>query len=148
MHLLLSMLHTPLHKRKTETTIASVPEKVLGSMVAKNASLAAAMHRQCKHKNTILFQFVRLIDANCVLACIDCNSLKVDPSPAQTHMRLRKEPVRPAWKPIYANRMNRVKCWYKFISKAHWIVSHGGEPEKAGYYALQHTFSRFKDIIS
>jgi 5-methylcytosine-specific restriction endonuclease McrA len=60
---------------------------------------------------------------NCVLACIDCNSKKADRTPAQAHMKLRKEPVRPAWKPIYADRMNRVKSWSKFISEAYWIVS-------------------------
>ena len=60
---------------------------------------------------------------NCVLACIDCNSKKADRTPAQAHMKLRKEPVRPAWKPIYADRMNQVKSWSKFISEAYWIVS-------------------------
>ena len=59
---------------------------------------------------------------NCVLACIDCNSRKADRTPAQAHMKLRKEPVRPDWKPIYADRMNRVKSWTKFISEAYWIV--------------------------
>ncbi len=58
----------------------------------------------------------------CVLACIDCNSKKADRNPAQAHMKLRKEPVRPAWKPIYADRMNRGKSWSKFISEAYWIV--------------------------
>ena len=38
-------------------------------------------------------------------------------------MKLRKEPVRPAWKPIYSDRMNQVKSWSKFISEAYWIVS-------------------------
>jgi 5-methylcytosine-specific restriction endonuclease McrA len=52
----------------------------------------------------------------------DCNSRKADRTPAQAHMRLRKEPVRPGWKPIYADRMNRVKSWSKFISEAYWIV--------------------------
>ena len=40
-------------------------------------------------------------------------------------MRLRKESVRPAWKPIYAdrmNRVNRVKSWSNFIGEAYWIV--------------------------
>ena len=52
----------------------------------------------------------------------DCNSKKADRTPTQAHMKLRKEPVRPAWKPIYADRMNRVKSWSKFISEAYWIV--------------------------
>jgi len=59
---------------------------------------------------------------NCVLACIACNSKKADRTPAQARMKLRKEPERPAWKPVYADRMNRVKSWSKFISEAYWIV--------------------------
>jgi hypothetical protein len=57
------------------------------------------------------------------LACIDCNSKKADRTPAQARMELAKQPVRPAWKPIYADRMNRVESWSKFISEAYWIVS-------------------------
>jgi hypothetical protein len=38
-------------------------------------------------------------------------------------MQLAKQPVRPAWKPIYADRMNRVESWSKFISEAYWLVS-------------------------
>jgi len=60
---------------------------------------------------------------NCVLACMQCNSRKADRTPEQARMKLAKEPVRPAWKPIYADRMNRVESWSKFISEAYWIVS-------------------------
>ncbi len=60
---------------------------------------------------------------NCVLACIDCNSKKADRTPIQACMQLAKQPVRPAWKPIYADRMNRVESWSKFISEAYWLVS-------------------------
>jgi len=60
--------------------------------------------------------------ANCVLACVECNSKKADRTPVQARMRLRKEPVRPTWKPIYAQRMNRVESWSKFISEAYWNV--------------------------
>lgn len=60
---------------------------------------------------------------NCVLACVACNSKKADRTPAQARMKLRKEPVRPDWKPIYANRMRRVESWTKFISEAYWTVS-------------------------
>ena len=41
---------------------------------------------------------------NCVLACIGCNKRKADSTPQQAGMRLRKAPVRPRWKPIYAPR--------------------------------------------
>ncbi len=59
---------------------------------------------------------------NCVLACVDCNSRKADRTPAEAGMRLRKKPVRPTWKPIYAQRMNRIESWSKFISEAYWNV--------------------------
>jgi 5-methylcytosine-specific restriction endonuclease McrA len=59
---------------------------------------------------------------NCVLACIACNSKKANRTPTQAQIELRKEPVRPAWNRIYADRMNRVKSWSKFISEAYWIV--------------------------
>jgi 5-methylcytosine-specific restriction endonuclease McrA len=59
---------------------------------------------------------------NCVLACIDCNSRKADRTPEQANMKLRKKPIRPDWKPIYADRMHGVKSWSKFISEAYWTV--------------------------
>ena len=59
---------------------------------------------------------------NCVLACVDCNSRKADRTPAEAGMRLRKKSVRPTWKPIYAQRMNRIESWSKFISEAYWNV--------------------------
>lgn len=59
---------------------------------------------------------------NCVLACVDCNSRKAARTPAEARMKLRKQPVRPNWKPIYAQRMNRIQSWNKFISEAYWNV--------------------------
>ncbi len=59
---------------------------------------------------------------NCVLACVDCYSRKADRTPAEAGMRLRKTPTRPTWKPIYAQRMNRIESWSKFISEAYWNV--------------------------
>lgn len=59
---------------------------------------------------------------NCVLACFDCNSRKADRTPEEAGMRLNKQPVRPAWKPIYADRMDRIESWSKFISEAYWNV--------------------------
>jgi hypothetical protein len=61
-----------------------------------------------------------------------CNSKKADGTTAQAHIKLRKEPVRPACKPIYADRMNRVKSWSKFISEAYCFLtdcvrSHGAD---------------------
>jgi 5-methylcytosine-specific restriction endonuclease McrA len=59
---------------------------------------------------------------NCVLACFDCNARKADRTPAQAKMKLLNEPVRPAWKPIYADRIQSFESWSKFISDAYWAV--------------------------
>ena len=59
---------------------------------------------------------------NCVLACYQCNARKADRTPKQASMRLLKEPVRPAWKPVYAERIDRMESWSKFISEAYWNV--------------------------
>ncbi len=57
---------------------------------------------------------------NCVLACIDCNHRKADRTPKQAGMRLRREPARPAWTPLYAAHDMRIESWSKFISEAYW----------------------------
>jgi 5-methylcytosine-specific restriction endonuclease McrA len=59
---------------------------------------------------------------NCVLACIDCNKGKADRTPQQAGMKLRRAPVRPAWKPLYARSNVRMESWSKFISEAYWNV--------------------------
>ncbi len=59
---------------------------------------------------------------NCVLACIDCNKGKADRTPQQAGMKLRRAPVRPAWKPLYARSSVRMESWSKFISEAYWNV--------------------------
>ncbi len=59
---------------------------------------------------------------NCVLACVACNKHKADRTPEQAHMRLRKPPVRPNWKPLYASPMVRIASWAKFMSEAYWSV--------------------------
>ena len=59
---------------------------------------------------------------NCVLACLACNTRKADRTPAQAGMRLRKQPVRPQWKPLYAARHERIESWSKFVSEAYWSV--------------------------
>ena len=59
---------------------------------------------------------------NCVLACVDCNKRKADRTPHQAGMRLRKVPVRPTWKPIYARDSVRIESWSKFISETYWNV--------------------------
>jgi 5-methylcytosine-specific restriction endonuclease McrA len=60
---------------------------------------------------------------NCVLACVACNKRKADRTPDQAGLRLRKQPVRPAWKPLYASPSVRIASWSKFISEAYWNVT-------------------------
>lgn len=59
---------------------------------------------------------------NCVLSCVDCNHRKADRTPGQAGLRLRKQPVRPVWKPLYAAHDVRIESWSKFVSEAYWNV--------------------------
>ena len=59
---------------------------------------------------------------NCVLACLDCNKRKANRTPSEAHMPLRKMPVRPTWKPLYARHDVRIESWSKFLSEAYWTV--------------------------
>ncbi len=60
---------------------------------------------------------------NCVLACVECNKRKADRTPEQAGMRLRKQPVQPDWRPLYAAHEVRIESWSKFVSEAYWNVS-------------------------
>jgi 5-methylcytosine-specific restriction endonuclease McrA len=57
---------------------------------------------------------------NCVLACWECNTRKADRTPHQANMRLRKQPVRPAWKPLYSEHVIHKQSWSNFVSDAYW----------------------------
>lgn len=59
---------------------------------------------------------------NCVLACVSCNKKKAARLPHEAGMKLRKKPVKPAWKPLYASPKPRLSSWSKFISSAYWEV--------------------------
>lgn len=59
---------------------------------------------------------------NCVLACLKCNLRKADRTPTEAHMPLRKTPVRPTWRPLYARHGARIENWSKFLSEAYWTV--------------------------
>jgi len=59
---------------------------------------------------------------NCVLACVSCNKRKADRTPEQARMPLRKAPVRPTWRPLYASRDMRIDSWTRFVSEAYWNV--------------------------
>ena len=58
-----------------------------------------------------------------MLACLSCNKRKADRTPEQAGMRLRKLPVRPRWKPLYASPTVRIESWSKFVSEAYWNVT-------------------------
>ncbi len=60
---------------------------------------------------------------NCALACVPCNARKANRTPEQARMKLRKVPVRPAWKPLYASHGMRIESWSRFLSEAYWNVS-------------------------
>ncbi len=49
-----------------------------------------------------------------------CNKRKADRTPEQAGMKLRHKPIRPAWKPLYADHKTRIASWSKFISEAYW----------------------------
>jgi hypothetical protein len=57
-----------------------------------------------------------------VLACVACNKRKADRTLDQARMKLRKQPLRPVWKPVYADYRVRIASWAKFISEAYWNV--------------------------
>ena len=58
-----------------------------------------------------------------MLACVACNKRKADRTPEQAGFRLRKPPVCPAWKPLYAAPSMRIASWEKFVSEAYWNVT-------------------------
>jgi 5-methylcytosine-specific restriction endonuclease McrA len=53
---------------------------------------------------------------NCVASCVRCNALKADRTPEQVGMKLRRHPVRPEWKPLYAAHGVRVESWARFLA--------------------------------
>jgi 5-methylcytosine-specific restriction endonuclease McrA len=57
---------------------------------------------------------------NCVLACVTCNKRKADRAPRDAGMMLRRQPIRPTWKPVYADHHVRLESWSKFISDMYW----------------------------
>jgi 5-methylcytosine-specific restriction endonuclease McrA len=59
---------------------------------------------------------------NCVLACVACNKRKADRTPQEAGMKLRGQPARPRWTPMYARESIRIASWSKFISEAYWNV--------------------------
>ena len=52
---------------------------------------------------------------NCVAACERCNVRKGDRTPDQAGLKLRRRPVRPEWKPLYASPGARIESWSRFM---------------------------------
>jgi 5-methylcytosine-specific restriction endonuclease McrA len=54
---------------------------------------------------------------NIVTCCVDCNAKKADRTPRQASMRLRKEPERPSWVPIFTIRLvgNMPDQWASYL---------------------------------
>lgn len=59
---------------------------------------------------------------NIVLACVDCNQRKANRTPAQAGMKLRKQPSRPAWRPLFAEGGVRITSWKKFVDHMYWFA--------------------------
>src|SRR5271157_578815 len=59
---------------------------------------------------------------NCALACVACNARKANRTPEQASMKLRRVPLRPAWKPLYDASSIRIASWSRFLSDAYWNV--------------------------
>lgn len=59
---------------------------------------------------------------NCVLACVECNNRKADRLPDEAGMRLRRRPVRPTWRRLYASPGAPINSWARFLSEAYWNV--------------------------
>jgi hypothetical protein len=55
-----------------------------------------------------------------VLACVTCNKCKADRTPREAGMTLRRQPIRPTWKPVYADHHVRLESWSKFVSDVYW----------------------------
>lgn len=57
---------------------------------------------------------------NCVASCGDCNSRKADKTPKEARMALRKEPVKPSWRPNQLLPKENVMrpSWKPFLEKA------------------------------
>ena len=49
-----------------------------------------------------------------------CNHRKADRSLADAGVRLRRQPTRPTWHPVYSRHPVRIKSWSKFISHVYW----------------------------
>ncbi|MDP6446081.1 MAG: HNH endonuclease [Pirellulaceae bacterium] len=54
---------------------------------------------------------------NCVLACLECNRRKADRTVDEAGMRLRRQPVKPTWQPLYSSLHQRRGSWAAFMPR-------------------------------
>lgn len=59
---------------------------------------------------------------NIATACVECNQRKADRTPKQAGMKLRKQPCRPDWQPLYASAEVPIRSWSKFVSELYWLI--------------------------
>jgi 5-methylcytosine-specific restriction endonuclease McrA len=61
---------------------------------------------------------------NLVCACVKCNARKGGRTPAQAHMRLIRQPVRPKRNPTITLNLGNAKyaSWKAFLNEAYWTV--------------------------
>ena len=48
---------------------------------------------------------------------------KADRTPEQARMRLRYQPQRPTWRPLYSWHSKPIKSWARFLGEAYWNVT-------------------------
>ncbi len=60
---------------------------------------------------------------NCLLACVECNKIKANRTPAEAGMPPRKTPKKPTWTTLYqiSPRLRR-ESWEQFLGRAYWEV--------------------------
>lgn len=60
---------------------------------------------------------------NCVLACVECNKVKANRTPAEAKMKMRKTPKKPSWKALaQVNPKERKESWEAFLTRAYWDI--------------------------
>ena len=63
---------------------------------------------------------------NVVCCCVRCNVRKGGRTPAEAHMHLIRDPIRPRRSPALSVKLSehRYRCWKRFLDVAHWNVDH------------------------
>lgn len=60
---------------------------------------------------------------NCLLACVNCNKVKANRTPAEAGMAPRKTPKKPSWTALaQVSPKLRRESWEQFLGRAYWEV--------------------------